>query len=1827
MTNEMSPQEKTNRALELLSRYDEYGNPKPKQPAVSSPPPMPSVTDVDKAMRKGSGVERDTMQKVLAAASSSSSPENTRVQQIRDEVGRVDTSPSFLASMWGKAHSIGGKVIDKTFDALDLPAEGIERGVGMLWFNEVPLAERWRAGHMAYDSIYRDVFRGQSSRDDIMASYIAKGDASLIEEKYTSDVANMLGHALLDPMWLVGGAPVVWRLLPAGSKAQKAVRFGVDFSKIDVVKDIPLIGKIGQRPIDEVIKDVTDMAHLGSTEPIYAARKYGTIRSLWHLTPGANASEDMNELISIAATVGARPGMWLDGAGDGALKTFDDIFTKESPRAFVGTNFGDVALSRTFQRAAGMAEEGMFTADNLTRMRQSSLYPTGKMVEEYAGLTPAARDTPIWKGMRAILTDDGTMPLIEKMASGAKPSSDEAVRFASYRTSMLINELIADARGPVFFFHKAEYPAWLNSADNLNAAIKTVLGLTTLNSPQFVAMNWMSNLATIITRGESITGAGSFLQPGRINKAAENFARKRGVPEELRTAGLFQNSQISETVPELAREFETVAKGSRAGRWHTLVDKIGIFIKAADRVDRGMRTTSNAVGYERGAQAATPELMKMFTEQTSDGLRAASGVMEHVRHAIEAGDDAALHTLTQAVARSEQTALPLTVAEVLNRAGVPVVEGPLYSAVESAVSAMRPATGALVPAFSGASDFDDLWKMKVGEVTEATTFWAEGSGKWKTREPRQNTFNTFIDTLSPELHKPLSLYSRSSHAGGAFIREQFEGNTQWARDAYEAGEPVRAALRKLSEDGETVLLYRGQNIIGGDRGILPERVVQSWSTHSGVSKMFTKGQRSTDPHFLRARINIDDVIVPIGQGEGELLVRAQPIPHGEAALSVDNALEWFDRSFNDNMLRAAVNYTGPLPEITADFATTPLPWQDASEWARIFDVADRAVQDLVYMGLDEGLPPLTHFDPALVIGGDHAEVSTYLSNHAGYVTGAARWRGYSRHMGQEGGEIGDPILAALDLRATAKGDTALQTLAEARAMAMRGIADVFNKYHLPSPAVAREAGGLPSFDDVTASTIRASIDGFANARAAFVDLATTQRNPLTPEEAKELTSLLVRLPSTPSDKHTVQELMSMRDLIAQKSAKAFGDVVSLNYDRKYGIDTLLQFVLPYEFWTTRTMMEWARLSLARPGYTAAFATLYNTISEINEDAGIPDRLKHNIRIPIPFLDHALGGQAGSVFFDPMRSLVPFNNYLNAPEKPDDGANGDKSAAGHIFDFAKQYSPGGVSPYMSLALGGSGVLGDRGAYVRSALGGMTRTIGPVPGPRVIMAISEYFTGMADKPDPVLLEDGLLARLQAGEAMPESTHHNIFKSIMQQTGTDGFDAYRIDRTISNMVGEDPQKWTPQAGVAALLLRKGPLYDEARRLAGREKGMRVLSGWAVMPLSLYPEGEATQRGLDSIYRSMQDDASVTPDQKTAFFKQFPEYKVRRAAMNPTTRQEDIETEYFFTDLDKVTAKYTKPITELRKAKRIAEENGALTTKEGRRRIDIIEGDIAVLLTAQDRETEVIDGLYPNRRHGLSLLASPRERALAELREKYFDIKRSDFKTNDDFFSARRAFVESIPDTTPVPAGHWYELAAGSLAEQAESAERMNRASGEARSREADRRDRVLANLTTEASKYVTRDDFSRYLGTSKEPPTSARMEYQQAVGEMQQYRAYSKITTLTPTQQRSVKKQYWETHPLLAKYYGADEPAAWSADVAAVFERMDDIWAKYYEYQSDAYRQRSYLGIHLDELNDLRRQARLPALQLTNWEPLLPGSLTGRAPSSLTQAYLNDLTSGSR
>ncbi len=51
------------------------------------------------------------------------------------------------------------------------------------------------------------------------------------------------------------------------------------------------------------------------------------------------------------------------------------------------------------------------------------------------------------------------------------------------------------------------------------------------------------------------------------------------------------------------------------------------------------------------------------------------------------------------------------------------------------------------------------------------------------------------------------------------------------------------------------------------------------------------------------------------------------------------------------------------------------------------------------------------------------------------------------------------------------------------------------------------------------------------------------------------------------------------------------DAALLNYTRRYGIDNYLNLIYPYQFWYTRTMMNWAMRMIDRPAWFAMYARM------------------------------------------------------------------------------------------------------------------------------------------------------------------------------------------------------------------------------------------------------------------------------------------------------------------------------------------------------------------------------------------------------------------------------------------------------------------------------------------------------------------------------------------------------------------------------------------------------------------------------------------------------------
>jgi hypothetical protein len=687
--------------------------------------------------------------------------------------------------------------------------------------------------------------------------------------------------------------------------------------------------------------------------------------------------------------------------------------------------------------------------------------------------------------------------------------------------------------------------------------------------------------------------------------------------------------------------------------------------------------------------------------------------------------------------------------------------------------------------------------------------------------------------------------------------------------------------------------------------------------------------------------------------------------------------------------------------------------------------------------------------------------------------------------------------------------------------------------------------------------------------------------------------------------------MNTARTLANVHGRTMRDWVALNYSQKYGLDGALALIFPYHFWIGRTVRDWTRLTMARPGMTAAFTRLYEGIAEINEQADVPDRVKSGIRLPMPFSSFFNGifpGGEGSVYFDPIRSFYPLAGFSGDEFGPEPSTPiGQGLDAGSRVGF-------GTSPFITLALGATGIE-DRDDYLRRGLSSFTSTPFGLPGPRVQRAIHDWVSGIAENPDPAVLTEDMKQRIAEGEPLTEGELKDGFAGVLlnlataggalpEQFTTDTWDEFRVDRTIAAMVAQDPNRWTPRAGLEAMRFRKGALYNEARKQAMGDKGLSILTGWLVMPVRLYPEGEQVQRGLDALWREVR--ATGDSDTIEQFFQQYPEYQVRTMAQqdrggSPSEQETELDTDLYFLDLGEIRSQFEPRIDELRRAAEDAERNGYLTTKEGRRLLEIIRNDIDFLYQAQQEQIEVLDALYPNRRTELSLRASPLERGLFNLREGYYSIQRKDFATGEDFDAAREDYIARLPTDAPDPAT-WLQTAVAADRLWAESSDRLAANPSSAETIVA-ARDEGLHGLTASTQAHITQDLFRSYLFQSDRPRTAERVEYRQAVSEISAYFSIAEADGLTSDQKKSMQRQYWQSHPLLTKYFSNDEPVAWNAEVAAVFGRMDEIWNEYFAQDNDPVKERAYLGRSMGELNDLRRQVGLAPLRLIDWQSVMP------------------------
>lgn len=346
--------------------------------------------------------------------------------------------------------------------------------------------------------------------------------------------------------------------------------------------------------------------------------------------------------------------------------------------------------------------------------------------------------------------------------------------------------------------------------------------------------------------------------------------------------------------------------------------------------------------------------------------------------------------------------------------------------------------------------------------------------------------------------------------------------------------------------------------------------------------------------------------------------------------------------------------------------------------------------------------------------------------------------------------------------------------------------------------------------------------------------------------------------------------MADAKLASIRSAEIARDSALLNYNARYGIDNLAQMVFPYEFWFTRSAIQWAMRALDRPSIMANYARI-RTLQDrgTSEDEGFPSRLRRKMRIPMPFLPEWMGD---SIYIDPLKQIFNFEQYAypyeNLVKQEDqvtrqaryliEGWIGDNeiSEAEGQEALRTQQGPLWEKAFYQTKAELEQDASDPFNLIRSMLG-------------MSLPLQWAIDIIRKKTPGQLPVERLLQAATAGMTPGGVTRRTVG---MKETGNQWWDYY-IARELANMAGDGTI--TPEDATRAMTEKQGAAYTAALDRVGKYTSARYWG--SALYLDFFPEGEQRQRELQKEFA-----AAVDSDEEGAvakFFDEHPEYAARLA------------------------------------------------------------------------------------------------------------------------------------------------------------------------------------------------------------------------------------------------------------------------------------------------------------------------------------------------------------
>ena len=120
-------------------------------------------------------------------------------------------------------------------------------------------------------------------------------------------------------------------------------------------------------------------------------------------------------------------------------------------------------------------------------------------------------------------------------------------------------------------------------------------------------------------------------------------------------------------------------------------------------------------------------------------------------------------------------------------------------------------------------------------------------------------------------------------------------------------------------------------------------------------------------------------------------------------------------------------------------------------------------------------------------------------------------------------------------------------------------------------------------------------------------------------------------------------------LASTKYASIATDAAMLDYNRRYGFDTVLNGLVPYQFWFTRSAMNWFIASVDHPAWYAQWHRLRQMQDQLTqEQEGFPSRLSGKMQIHVPFMPKGWGN---TIFVDPLHQMFGFEGMASQMLRP------------------------------------------------------------------------------------------------------------------------------------------------------------------------------------------------------------------------------------------------------------------------------------------------------------------------------------------------------------------------------------------------------------------------------------------------------------------------------------------------------------------------------------------------------------------------------------------------